>query len=323
MPKISIITPCYNAAPYLRQMIESVRAQSLPDFEHVIVDDGSVDASAAIVEELARSDPRLRLVRQSNAGVARARNAGFRAASADSGYLLFLDADDCIAPTMLQVLTGYLDAHPHVGLAYCDFECIDEAGNPAPKPPTRRVVPARFGVRVLRPQEPLTPLESIVCWAPVMESLSVLRRSIFQTTPGWNESLGQIGEGVELFSRFALRSEVHFVPQVLYQYRQHARQSTATPGQIQSQQERINALLPQMSGLSAEELGRIRSACRFRDYRFAATVGLGAANSHLRQHQWTQAARCFLGAMRRLAVDFVSRRRPGPGRQATPPGIHA
>ena len=65
---VSIITPCYNGEKYIRETIDSVIAQTYPDWEMIIVDDGSKDNSAAIVREYADKDPRIQLIQQANAG---------------------------------------------------------------------------------------------------------------------------------------------------------------------------------------------------------------------------------------------------------------
>ena len=77
---VSIITPCYNGEKYIRETIDSVLAQTYPDWEMIIVDDGSKDSSAAIVSEYAEKDPRIKLIQQANAGSAAARNNGIRRA---------------------------------------------------------------------------------------------------------------------------------------------------------------------------------------------------------------------------------------------------
>src|ERR687887_165351 len=96
--RVSIITPYYNAAHYIGHTIESVWAQTLPDWEHILVDDGSTDDSARIVQGYASVEPRCSTIGQRNSGVSRARNAGFAACNPASSYLLFLDADDCLEP---------------------------------------------------------------------------------------------------------------------------------------------------------------------------------------------------------------------------------
>src|SRR5437899_2196138 len=109
MPKVSVVVPCYNAQQYLARTLESVRSQTLHDWECIVVDDGSTDRSAAVVDAYVEDDARVRLLRQPNAGVSRARNAGYAASRPESEYLLFLDADDVLEARMLETLVGHLD----------------------------------------------------------------------------------------------------------------------------------------------------------------------------------------------------------------------
>lgn len=225
-PRVSIITPCHNAEKYLGRAMQSVLAQDFTDWEYVVVDDGSRDGSAAVARSFAQADARIRLLEQANGGVCNARNNGLKACSPASEYLLFFDADDELEPNMLGVLVDYLDKHPEAGLAYCDCCHIDADGKALPKPPYRRRVPSRFGIQSLPAELPATPFLAIGTGsAVVMESCSLLRRSVYGQTLGWDEALGQGGEGIDLFAQFALLGEVHFIPQRLYRYRQYPAQA--------------------------------------------------------------------------------------------------
>ncbi len=91
-PKISIVIPVYNSARYLRECLDSIRNQSLADWEVVAVDDGSTDDSGKILDDYATSDIRYRVIHKANGGVSAARNDGLAAARGD--YVLFVDSDD-------------------------------------------------------------------------------------------------------------------------------------------------------------------------------------------------------------------------------------
>jgi glycosyltransferase involved in cell wall biosynthesis/MoaA/NifB/PqqE/SkfB family radical SAM enzyme len=124
-PRVTVVVPCYNYARYLPDAVESVVAQTFRDWELVIVDDGSTDGSLAIAAELAAAHPdRIRVVAQENAGQpAIARNRGI--AEARGEYVLCLDADDRIAPTMLARCVALLDAEPEIAIAYTDRRDFD------------------------------------------------------------------------------------------------------------------------------------------------------------------------------------------------------
>ena len=105
---ISIIIPLYNKEASIAQALDSVMAQECQDFEVVVVDDGSTDAGAAVVENY--GDPRIRLVRQANAGVSVARNRGIEEARGE--YVAFLDADDVWMPGFLSEIVALQKEFP-------------------------------------------------------------------------------------------------------------------------------------------------------------------------------------------------------------------
>jgi CDP-glycerol glycerophosphotransferase len=107
MPRISVIVPIYNVQAYLAECLDSLLGQDAGDFEGILIDDGSTDASGAIAERYAARDGRLRLVRQDNAGLGNARNTGVALAGGE--FLVFLDSDDKLAPGALRRLLAALD----------------------------------------------------------------------------------------------------------------------------------------------------------------------------------------------------------------------
>ena len=97
---ISIITPMYNGARFIARTIDSVIVQTYPNWEMIIVDDGSKDNSPEIVNDYVRRDPRIHLIRKTNGGSASARNMGLKASL--GRYVCFLDSDDLWLPEMLE-----------------------------------------------------------------------------------------------------------------------------------------------------------------------------------------------------------------------------
>lgn len=125
-PKVSIIMPTYNQARYIGAAIQSVIDQTFPNWELIIVDDGSTDKTAAIVTQF--NEPRIHYIDQVNQGVCIARNVGI--AKAKGEYLAFLDADDLYERNKLQVQVAHLDQNPTIGLTYGWRTAIDQHGNP-------------------------------------------------------------------------------------------------------------------------------------------------------------------------------------------------
>lgn len=122
-PRFSVIIPAFNAAATLERAIASVRAQSWPAHEIIVVDDGSLDDSADVARRFGEA---VRLIRQPNGGVSRARNAGAVAASGD--WLAFLDADDWYAPDRLKRHADWIAEDPTLDFLTGDYEYRDAAG---------------------------------------------------------------------------------------------------------------------------------------------------------------------------------------------------
>jgi len=107
MPLVSIVMPTFNRADTIRRAIASIQAQSVRDWELIVVDDGSIDDTAALI---AGMDPRLKIIRQENRGSAVARNTGLRQSTGK--YIAFLDSDDEWLPHHLELCLAFLRAHP-------------------------------------------------------------------------------------------------------------------------------------------------------------------------------------------------------------------
>ena len=121
--KVSVIMPVYNAAPYVEEAIESVLGQHFDAFELVVGDDGSTDGTAAVLRRYARH-PRVRvLTHPMNRGAAATRNALLR--EARGVYATPCDADDLMLPGNLRRLSGFLDAHPEIGVVYGDLLVLE------------------------------------------------------------------------------------------------------------------------------------------------------------------------------------------------------
>ncbi|MGE7432436.1 bifunctional glycosyltransferase/CDP-glycerol:glycerophosphate glycerophosphotransferase [Kitasatospora sp. NPDC001175] len=108
-PRLSVVVPIYNVERYLEECLDSIAAQTYPDFECVMVDDGSKDGSAAIAEAYAAKDARFRLVRQENKGLGAARNTGYRHIAEGTEFLAFVDSDDTLPPSAYELMIGTLN----------------------------------------------------------------------------------------------------------------------------------------------------------------------------------------------------------------------
>jgi glycosyltransferase involved in cell wall biosynthesis len=117
--KVSVIMPIYNASEYLKPALDSVLEQTLSDIEVICIDDGSTDSSLEILKEYQERDSRVRIVTETNAGPALARNNGIRRARGE--YIAFLDADDFVEPRFLEELYG-LAKRDDLDIAICKYD---------------------------------------------------------------------------------------------------------------------------------------------------------------------------------------------------------
>lgn len=122
MPTVSVIVPVYKVEPWLRRCVDSILAQTYPDFELILVDDGSPDNCGDICDEYAAKDSRVHVIHQKNGGLSAARNAGIDwvFAHSDSRWLTFVDSDDWLYPETLQFLLRDA-AEKDVLISICGF----------------------------------------------------------------------------------------------------------------------------------------------------------------------------------------------------------
>jgi glycosyltransferase involved in cell wall biosynthesis len=127
-PLVTVITPAYNVAKYIAETVESVRRQTIREFEYLVVDDGSTDHTTEIVEAAAGDFPELRLVATAHAGSAAARNAGI--AEARGRFIAFVDGDDRWHPSFLERQTRLLQSLPStVAAVFCRGRVITHEGS--------------------------------------------------------------------------------------------------------------------------------------------------------------------------------------------------
>jgi glycosyltransferase involved in cell wall biosynthesis/tetratricopeptide (TPR) repeat protein/SAM-dependent methyltransferase len=199
---VSVIIPCYNYARYLPDAVGSVLAQTHQDFEIIIVDDGSTDDTQQVAEQLvtAHSNHHIRVILQQNSGQpAISRNRGISEARGE--YILCLDADDMIAPTMLEECVRVLEANPDISIAYTDQQYFGDG-------PARRVETLEYDFDRLAQSN-------------FMGYCSLYRRRAWEDVGGYRTNV----KGYEDWDFWITCGEKRHVgrriPKPLFQYRQH------------------------------------------------------------------------------------------------------
>lgn len=198
---VSVVIPCYNQAHFLSEAIESVLGQAGAEFEVIVVDDGSQDATA----EVAARYPQVRCIRQPNRGIAGARNAGFAASWGE--FLLFLDADDRLMPGALASGVACLRACPGCAFAYGHIRLIAADGGPLT---TQRQV-------AVNKDHYLELLRGCYIWTP---GTVVCRRAALTEAGGFRGVVDGC-EDYDLYLRLARRFPLCCNDRVVLEYRQH------------------------------------------------------------------------------------------------------
>ena len=123
--RVSVIVPVYNAEGVVSRGVDSILAQGYPDFELILVDDGSTDNSGAICDNYVQQDGRVKVVHQENAGVSAARNAGLKVAQGE--WVTFVDSDDIVLDGFLESLVAAVNRDELIDLAYCGYAIVEGA----------------------------------------------------------------------------------------------------------------------------------------------------------------------------------------------------
>jgi glycosyltransferase involved in cell wall biosynthesis len=223
MKKVSVIVPVYNVERYIVQTIRSVLAQTYSDFELIIVDDESPDRSLELCREF--SDPRIRIIRQKNRGLAGARNTGIRYAQGD--YIALLDSDDLWLPEKLEKHVAHLERSPQMGVSFSRSAFIDERSQP-------------LGVYQMPRLTGIT-APYLLCRNPIGNgSAPVIRREVFEAIRYWDHRYGEKeafyfddsfrqSEDIECWIRIVLQTDwqIEGLPEALTLYRVNAESLSA------------------------------------------------------------------------------------------------
>jgi glycosyltransferase involved in cell wall biosynthesis len=200
LPLVSIIIPCFNQAGFLSESVESAIAQTHPNIEVIVVDDGSPDNTRAVAARY----PGVVYVRQENAGLAAARNTGIRHSSGD--FLVFLDADDRLLPGAVADGLRTFERHPEAGFVSGRFRRVSRSGIPLEE--SRHTGDENSYAAFLR-------RNYIHCPAAV-----IYRRAAIQAVSGFDSTINGVAD-MDMYLRISRLYPVASHESVAADYRQH------------------------------------------------------------------------------------------------------
>ncbi len=259
-PTVSIVTPVYNGETYLAECIESVLRQTLRDWEYVIVDNRSTDASAVVAERYASADARVRLVRGDEfVNVHRNHNRGARLIHPRSRYCKFIGADDWLYPECLERMVAVAERHPEVGVVSAFRLEGSQVEHGGLLPYTQEVMPGRELIRraLLGPPWVTGSPTSLLYRAELVRGADA-----FLDETVWHSD-------TDAAYRSLLSSDLGFVHQVLTFTRLH-------PGALTSFSHRVNSYVSHAG----------RMLIRYGSQVFSAQEHRQAARAWLRRYRW-------------------------------------
>jgi glycosyltransferase involved in cell wall biosynthesis len=197
--------PVFNADRFLAEAIESILSQTLRDYEFIIIDDGSTDNTPRILEDYARKDSRIRVIRQENRRIVGALNRGVEAARAP--LLARMDADDVSRPQRFEVQVEFFDRHPEFSALGSSIRVIDDRGK---------------GSRIIHHPEKLANLSEAVVAPRLMAHPSVMMKtSVIRSVGRYREVCGDVEvEDTDLWFRLVPRGPIGSVRRILLDYRE-------------------------------------------------------------------------------------------------------
>jgi len=202
IPKVSVVLNAYNGTPWIDECIQSILAQTMRDFELIVIDDGSTDGTFAKIKSY--NDPRIRALTQENRGIAATANRGVSLARAP--YIARIDQDDVMMPARLEREFAFLEANPDVAMVCTYAQLIYE------NTLSNDMFRAPVSSRALRLR--------LVFENPVVQPTIMMRADVFRKLGGYNEGKEFYpADDFELWTRIAYQHKVATIPEALSRYR--------------------------------------------------------------------------------------------------------
>ncbi len=298
---VGVVVPAYDAERWVEATLVSLLAQTHEDWRCVVVDDGSTDATAAVVARLARQDPRIHLLSQANTGLPGARNAGLAALPAECELVAFIDSDDTYLPDALGVLVERLTARPDAVGAYGLAEYMDERGEPLalgehPKRQRERRQLIGRTRMVTLPDDADATFDTMVVAGPIWPpAVALHRRSAVEAVGGFDVAF-PMQEDWEFLIRTSRLGPYAATDRHVVWYRRHGANMTSKYYEIAHLQARVRRLAAVSPQNTPAQHRQVVNSWRYLEARQVRQLALYAVAA-VRARRWRTAARLGVGAV--------------------------
>jgi glycosyltransferase involved in cell wall biosynthesis len=231
-PKVSVCLPNFNHRKFLPERLDSILAQTFPDWELVVVDSYSDDGAWELLQEYAKQEPRIRLFQAPREGIYAGFNACIRLAQGE--YIYIATSDDTMAPDCLAKMVKALDTNPDCELCQCALELIDENSQPLPQSRQwHRFTVSQYLDKWLHcHHKRLAPYDGILHFAVMTVYTSItqllIRKRLFEAI-GYFETCWGVVADFEWEMRASLLYNTVYIPEKLATWRIHPEQATQNP----------------------------------------------------------------------------------------------
>jgi glycosyltransferase involved in cell wall biosynthesis len=266
MPTVSVIMPAYNAEPFIPQALERLLNQTFRDVEVLVIDDGSQDQTAALVQAYG---PPVDYIHQPHGGVSRARNAGLRRATGQ--YIAFHDADDVWEPTKLEKQVAVLESRPEIGLCFTSVLVVDRELSP---------------MRVIHARDYADFCEALLLYPSVVTgscSSAMVRRDVVGAVGGFDPALS-IAADWDYWLRLSRLTDFLPIHEPLVKYRQW--EGSMSQNLALLEQELLRVLKKFYAGHPPEKYRRLKSRC-------FSTQWISLSAAYYRADRVRQSLRCL------------------------------
>jgi hypothetical protein len=206
-PIVSVVMSVFNGERFLREAIDSILSQTFRDFEFIVINDGSTDGTASILESYAKSDARVRVYYQESKGLIESLNRG--CSLAQGKYIARMDADDIAVKDRLMCQVTFMEEHPEVGVLGGAVEYVDATG--------------KLLLTSYLPSEDSDIRSVLLCDVPFAHPTVLIRKEIFRSVGGYRRAF-QDAEDFDLWLRIAERCKLANLKAVVLKYRIHPEQ---------------------------------------------------------------------------------------------------